>query len=95
MNGVTQPTQRPSSTTSSRSHTEASRGNFIAHHPSQAYTNGNTSELDKLFANIEPTPVLSAAVASSSSVQAPNFTSKMKLESLFAALGGGDMMQPK
>lgn len=77
---------------SPHSHTEGGQGHFTAHHPSQASTSGEASELDKLFAKIEPTPVLSAAVAESPA-PIPHSTSKMTVDSLFAALGGGDIMQ--
>lgn len=77
---------------SPHSHTEGGQSHFTAHHPSQASTSGEASELDKLFAKIEPTPVLSAAVAASPA-PIPHSTSKMTVDSLFAALGGGDIMQ--
>jgi hypothetical protein len=81
----------PASAISPHSHTEGGQGHFTAHHPSQTSTHGEASELDKLFAKIEPTPVLSAAVVSSSQIS--HSTSKMTVESLFAALGGGDLTQ--
>ncbi|KAG5654542.1 hypothetical protein H0H81_000063 [Sphagnurus paluster] len=65
------------------------QGHFKASHPGQAYANGNGggSEIDKLFANakVEPTP----ASPTASTSQSPNSTSKITVQSLFAALGGG------
>ncbi|KAF9459729.1 hypothetical protein BDZ94DRAFT_1312111 [Collybia nuda] len=88
------PNTGPTLTVSPHSHTQGGQGHFTAHHPSQvstaAPTSGEASELDKLFAKIEPTPVLSAAVAASP-VSIPHSTSKMTVESLFAALGGNDL----
>ncbi|KAF5383213.1 hypothetical protein D9615_004955 [Tricholomella constricta] len=83
--------QSPRNGSISQSTSELYQGNFQARHPSQTYPNGGASEIDKLFANakIEPTPVLTPA----SALQLPTSTSKMTVESLFAALGGSDLMQ--
>ncbi|RDB27625.1 hypothetical protein Hypma_003804 [Hypsizygus marmoreus] len=90
------PTSSQSSQVSS-STSRPDRGQFQANHPSQASSNGGTSELDKLFAKIEPTPILSPAVVASTAQSQPQqplpySTSKMTVESLFAALGGSDLM---
>ncbi|KAF8881779.1 hypothetical protein BD779DRAFT_1675290 [Infundibulicybe gibba] len=64
------------------SHTKGGQGHFSDNHPSQSYTNGGSSELDKLFSKLGPV---------SSTADVPETTSKMTVESLFAALGGGEL----
>jgi hypothetical protein len=56
----------------------------ITQHSPQPSATGNISELDKLFARLEP-------AASSASAQIPTLTSNMSVETLFAALGGNEL----
>lgn len=61
---------------------------FSSNHPSQAYSNGGTSELDKLFAKIGPSNTTTSSPDIPTSTSAP---CQMTVDSLFAALGGRDM----
>ncbi|KAG6853005.1 hypothetical protein C0991_007488 [Blastosporella zonata] len=61
---------------------------FQARHPSQSTPNGGLSELDKLFAKMEPTPLLAAAQATTH-MQYPTSSSNVSVHSLLAGLGGG------
>ncbi|KAF8067884.1 hypothetical protein FPV67DRAFT_1765394 [Lyophyllum atratum] len=88
-NGATQTPQAHPASPTSQSQPQHGQGHFQARHPSQTqtYTNGGASELDKLFAKIDPSPP-----ATSTSSQVPSSTSNMTVASLFAALGGGDLL---
>ncbi|GLB39196.1 putative dcp1-like decapping family protein [Lyophyllum shimeji] len=82
---------------SSRPTEHAGQGHTQARQRSQSCTNGagGPSELDKLFAKIDH-PVPSSTSTSTSTMaqsQLPSSTSKMTVESLFAALGGGELMK--
>ncbi|KAG6905824.1 hypothetical protein DXG01_000530 [Tephrocybe rancida] len=67
---------------------------FQAHHPSHTTANGGLSELDKLFAKMEPTPLLAhAQVATPTQYPTSTLTSNMSVQSLLAGLGGGNRRQ--
>ncbi|KAG6855874.1 hypothetical protein H0H87_009828 [Tephrocybe sp. NHM501043] len=61
------------------------QAHFQARYPSQTAGNGGLSNLDKLFAKMEPTPILSAAKPTTST-QHPTSSSNASIQSLFAGL---------